>query len=361
MTNLGELPVLVRLRVPWDSYAITAKSADGSEPPRTTLGGHLRSADRVPGIGSATSKLLRKGESVDQLLDLSYIWAFAEGEYTIGLARIVIVNDQSAFIKSETTISVPPGFSSDNACAAEAQQTNQAPRKAGPLRGEDVPNPSDEFERALEREIDFVATPATHHFVFAFRETLLGADLPGGMTLWNHGPLESVCVVKGETVRESLEKIEAARAILMVDGHSSVINVLDTRVSNFLETTIAKVRLPNPLSTPNAAITALLDSPEVKKQKDYLTLEDVGAPRLPPSMDSKDFTNQDGAMNLENTTVRQALNAIVQRLGSGIWILANGELVPPVAPSRLSCHSSRTIETRQLEIRNRPPEVACPT
>jgi hypothetical protein len=170
------------------------------------------------------------------------------------------------------------------------------------------------------KKIDFVASPTSHHFVFAFKEALMGARLVGGMTLWNHGPFEAVCLVKGESVRDALEKIQAARAELIVDGRSPVVNVLDTRVSDFLETRIRRLQMPSPNYGPDDAISALLAAPEVKARMEFLTLEEVGPQRMPLTGPNKQRAEEDGPIDLENTTIRQALNAIVQRAGDGIWV-----------------------------------------
>jgi hypothetical protein len=90
--------------------------------------------------------------------------------------------------------------------------------------------------------------------------------------------------------------------------------------SNFLETRIAKVVIPSPVFTIPDAMNTLFDAPEVQRRKDELALKEEGQMRVPSMPRLRELAQQDGPMILENVTIRQALNAIVQRVGNGIWI-----------------------------------------
>lgn len=185
LLNSGNKPLLVALRPVSDSYLITVRARDGSEPPRTAWGAELQNNDGVPGPGSVQVKSLEKGETVSQTFDLSRIWTFAEGSYVIGLSRVVHVDDQPLVLRTELTISIPTGYAADKGCTIEAKAKAASRRAELSLRAPAASEVSLELERTLTKKIDFVWHPRDHDVVLAFMDMLMGSHLSGGMTLSN--------------------------------------------------------------------------------------------------------------------------------------------------------------------------------
>jgi hypothetical protein len=101
------------------------------------------------------------------------------------------------------------------------------------------------------------------------------------MTLSNIDAANSslVCVEVGESVADAIESIETARPELTLDPHSDLLNLLDARVSDFLETRFARIQIPSPVEQPLEAVAIVFASPEVRERMNSLGLEDLSLPR----------------------------------------------------------------------------------
>ena len=312
LTNIGDQPVAVQLAAVFDSYQIDAQSSDGQEPSRSTFGEALKREGLLAGFGRRR-QVLEKGQSLSQVFDLSAIWTFREGIYTIRISRQLVVQGHVFPLSSEVELLIPHESVGEEAC-------QPAPQSGGPLKGEDARVKSDHLQRALAARIEFLQAAKTHNVSSAFRDTLIGAHLSGGISLTNDGASQPVCIVKGESVRVSIENIQATSSHLKIDGQSDLVNVLDDRTSDFLETKIARLELPSARWAVDGALEAILTSPEMQSRKSSLALHDAGIMRPPMTPKMKQWVDSEGFLILEKVTARQALNSIVEKLDSATWI-----------------------------------------
>jgi len=194
------------------------------------------------------------------------------------------------------------------------------------LRGEDVSARSEELQGVLRRRVTIPPTASGHQLVNAFMTTLRAANTVGGIAYLSQasaGP-EPICFQSGDTVRTVLSKIQALRPELVLDGAESVINLVDSRIIKLLETRIAHASIPNPSTDWYGAKAALLALPEVASQIRELRIEADGQFSNLAVQEPAGQTNAEPFI-LDNITLRQALNAIAQRVmwqrnGYAMWI-----------------------------------------
>jgi hypothetical protein len=329
LTNHTQKPLNFMMAPTYMTYKVTAVSRDGSQAPSTALAESLAHRTRVSGVGMAKVVVLQPGESVDQELDVGLLVTLSEGIYQVKVSRPWYDGVRVWTLTTDVTVTIPKGYSSDPACTAEARAKFATLIRSGPLRGEDAAGKSTELEAELARRVE-TSSHGTHLLTGAFIDTLRGARVAGGLSITNQGPAGSpaVCVVLGESVRDTLAKMQAFDPSLLLDGAAPVVNMLDARTSDFLETKIAKVVLPSPLYALSDALITLFDAPEVQRRRIELSLEEQGASRMPTAAILRQMADRDGPLILENVTLRQGLNSILQRLGAGIWFYSESKSGP---------------------------------
>jgi predicted ATPase len=129
-----------------------------------------------------------------------------------------------------------------------------------------------------------------------------------------------ICVRKDDTIRDTLRRIQEARPALVLDNSSPVVNLVDSQISDFLETVFREVDLPDPRFALNDALNLVLSLPEVEARQNSLHLQDGGIPRLPARERDRQLARRESPIVMRNATLRQALNQIAQRMGSCVWV-----------------------------------------
>lgn len=319
----SETQLRIRTGPPATSYAITAKTPTGMEPPRTRFGEALRGDNPI--WLSTGVKYLKPGESFDQLLDLSEIWIFPPGRYRIGLSREVYIGDAPVQLTAETEIVVAEGYLQDKGCTLEARSRMLVAKQ----RLKEIREPahlfgSNRLQKALETKVRGVPHQTDHQLVLAFSDILMGAQLTGGIAFSNYegSSLDLYCVEKGESVAGQIEAIEALHPDLSLDTDAPVVNLLDRKISDFLETRIVTIEILNPTTQPLDALAAVFATAEMQAKMRAFDMEDE-SPTRPAQLRRSD--NKENVLRLENVTAREALNAIVQRHGNGIWMYNEGK------------------------------------
>lgn len=329
LTNRSQSPLNLMTPPAALAFKVTATLPDGSQAPETQLAGRYGHPGSFSGIGRFNTVTLQPGESFDQELDIALLAVLSEGTYDVNVSKKWSDGNGHDTLTTDVTITIPGGFSSNNACSAEASSKIAAMIRPGPLRGEEAASQSTELETDLLRRVDGPSRPA-HTRNDSFIGSLRSAGVPGGLSLTNDkvaGP-QAICIVEHESVREALAKMQAINPHFFLDGQSPVVNLLDDRTSDFLETRIARVVIPSPFYAMNDAFNALFDVPEVKSRMIELGLKDGSIARLPTMAFLRKMADREAPIILENATLRQGLNQIVRRLGTGIWMYEESKTDP---------------------------------
>ena len=324
LVNLSDQALSLQFAAVFDSYEIVAQGPDGKEPPRTALGDSIKSKDGLGGFGQKR-KTLRKHEIIDQQFDLAYLWTFSEGTYKIGFRRNVNLGRQVVSLKAEVMLQVPFGFVSDRGCAPERRMQDAAYRTGG-LKGEDFASPDGVLRDVLARKVEFLRSATSHNLVGALVDALIGAQVSGGMAVTNENSRLPACVLVGDSLRDLIARVQSKTAELSIDGRAQSLNILDSSTSDFLETKLNTIVLPSPIWAADAAISAVLATPEMIARSKALALEDAGP--IQPSMSdrARERADREGSLTLKNPTAREALNAIVEKLNCGVWVYTEWEI-----------------------------------
>ena len=121
--------------------------------------------------------------------------------------------------------------------------------------------------------------------------------------------------------QQALEEFRSARPELSLDWNAPVLNLVDSGITDFLETQIASLTIPHPVSDVVEAFETVFSSPEMVQRATALKMENHTA---------KIATRRPGDPNehplyLEKVSAREALNAIAQRWGRGAWIYTESD------------------------------------
>ncbi len=258
---------------------------------------------------------LEPREAIDQTVELRSIWMLPAGLYSIAAKRGMTVADRSVTVTASSSIDVPAGFDNTGRCVA-AQSI--APKRAFEAELAKMSIRSAELEASLTRPIQTEPNGAFHDLSTAFVRVLRGTAVSGGMAVWGSDsiPEGSVCVVTNRRVLDVLDDMHLAMPNLRLDWGANVVNLLDDRTSTFLESRVESLEFPNPVTNPLGAVHSVLSAPEVVQAMRLLGLDNMA-----PSNSLSNTPASDGApVRLQNVTVREALNAIVQMHGNGIWL-----------------------------------------
>ena len=324
VTNPGQEPI----GVPTFQWLVTCKpslrDANGNEPPRTRLGAYIFSKDFELG-GSMREHWLNPGEHFTESIDLHSLWVLKPGRYSLTIEREIDIKEKPRFLRATVTVTIPPDYVHDVACSIEQKTIREPNRTRALLVEAKASQKSPQIDRLLERAVAVdAAYEPDQSIVTAFQAVSRNAQIPAGMA-YTTGRLsnDSVCLQDAATVRQAVEAIRMSRSSLSFDWSAPIPNLLDTDLTDFLETHIAVVRVPHPLGDPTGSLEAIFSSPEMLARARELQLENQRHSR--PESDAHPMVhpawyNTEVPITLENLTARQALNAIATNWGAGLWV-----------------------------------------
>jgi hypothetical protein len=186
------------------------------------------------------------------------------------------------------------------------------------------PRSKDPLTQAVHVNLDRVSTPD------AVSQTLLDAGVPGGITALHYCggfPMRSL-KPSSNSVRGILDAVVSTDPSYVWRLDDGAVNVIPryTKI-HFLETRVSRLELKE-VKTPDEALNILMQQPEVQRQaKNELGLRLVEgfayAFLTNATVDSQRENTL--SMELNNTTVAEALNAIAKAYRNAVWVLVKNE------------------------------------
>jgi hypothetical protein len=269
------------------------------------------------------------GASTSEAWDLRYIYNLTPGKYNLVAEQYVYIGQDLRLLSASATLTIPSGFVTNSGCTAEAKAHREPNRKLATLSDIGEFGKSPEIDGALSRVFKQADGWTERPLIAAMAESTIGAGIPGGLAIRSHGVPELVCLEDAKTVKDAMEAIRMTRPELLFDWRSNIVNLIDSRVSDFLETKIGRIEIPHPATELDDAIEAVFAAPEMRVRADFLGIDDQTprtlGPHGHPATRDKEFQSE-RPLVLETATAREVLNAVVQRWGSGIWVYSEWTL-----------------------------------
>lgn len=325
--NLREASVVVDRMTPENSYAISLLAQDGSEPPRTSFGERLRK--NFEAGGSVLFRELLPGQVLSQEWDLRDIWNLTQGGYHLKVSRLVDIGGEAVRLHAAMLLTIPPGYVSDKGCTVDAKARREPNGKRAALVEGAVPTGEPtELKTVLALELPRSKTAAEHRLVTTLADITIAAGVPGGIALLERDSADLVCLEGAKTIKEAIEEIQVTRPELSLDRISPILNLIDSRISDLLETQIIRIEIPHPATELDLAVESIFSSPEMRERAVALGLDDQtqrSSERRPRDHRREIMYLSERPLLLNNVTAREVLNAITQRWGSGIWIYSESK------------------------------------
>jgi hypothetical protein len=189
----------------------------------------------------------------------------------------------------------------------------------------------DDSSKALLRHVGWY-NPQSTEVVFALSMDLATAHLPGGSSLLGLAVnmKRSSSPAKDSTLEDELHRISDLKPDYQWTLDDGVLNFLPTFFApSPLDVPITKFTVDNEITA--KAYTRLFEMPDVKNGLTRLGLREptlqivFGAGAAPPDVGEKKSKSKEQnriTVNLENTTLRKAANAIVRADGQKTWLLS---------------------------------------
>ena len=312
LQNRSERRIPIRLGEAEDSYRVDLYStATRREPERTTLGLQLREGGRrFCCISDRGESWLEPGQTIEQTFDLRNIWVLRGGQYTIAISRVFDVDGDKIALTANATLDLP-----SYECIPKNREFAD--------RSTIVQVRSPILENTLNRRIQARPDNGSESLLTAFYRMIRGSNGTGGVALWGNDaiPHGSVCVTDGRRVSDVLEDMHEAIPSLNLDRDASIVNLIDQRVTDFLETRISNIHIPDPRLNPAEAVNTLLAAPEVVQSMQRLNLTNTGS-------NQASVLQSQQIVVLESLTLREAMNTIVQQHRNGIWVYSEYSTEP---------------------------------
>jgi hypothetical protein len=294
----------IRIGDPEDTYRIELYSTTTQrEPERTAFGLQLREGRRLfCCISDRGESWLEPGQIVEQSVDLRNIWVLRGGQHKVVMSRVFELDGGRIALTANATFDLP-----SYECVPKIR-TIDAHSGIVPVRPPIL-------ESVLTRRIQVRPDNASESLVTAFHRMIRGSSGTGGVALWGNDaiPFGTVCVTDGRRVSDVLEDMHDVIPSLKQDPDASTVNLIDQRITAFLETRISKIPIPDPRLNTAEAVNTLLAAPEIVESMQRFNLTNTGS-------NQSSVPQGQPVVTLQATTLREALNTIVQRHRNGIWV-----------------------------------------
>ena len=132
----------------------------------------------------------------------------------------------------------------------------------------------------LAKQVGEVLSGPEHSPVSAAVEAIRASGLAAGMSNLDVEPIPMICMPSDETVRGVLERILASVPSLRYDAPGGVVNLLDSRVTDLLETRLVAIEIPHPKADFGEALELVFQAPEMRKRCESLGVTWDRQPRV---------------------------------------------------------------------------------